>query len=151
MYYVIDKDALYNRADEEISRVADEAYSEDGISLYDVVVLTERDKSMVKRYMDDAIDLLVRRCFDICKFAPLVNQDETITPRLNFYVPDLDTSMESAIQEEISKYIALYAVGVVLQSRRAAVVPQVTERVQAAMDKAVALLKTRKAPNEQWS
>lgn len=156
MYYVIDKTDLWNRTYEEVSRVADEAYGEDGTPLYDSIILTERDREMVSRFIDDAASLMVRRCFDICKYSPETTTDEnnqtqlTGRMRLLFHVPDLDTSMEPSIQEEISRYLALYAATSIFQSRRAAVVPQYTERVQAAMDRAVVLLKSRKAPNERW-
>lgn len=171
MYYVIDKRALYSRVDEEVSRVADDAYADDGTPLYDTVILTERDKELVDRYLDDAVSALVTRTFDICKYAPLVvykeddqgnvtDEIDHIVPRLYFHVPDLDTGMEERldekgelppfISEELSRYIALHAANSVFLTRRTGVVPQYTDRVQAAMNKAVALLKSRKAPNAEW-
>ena len=81
MYYVIDKSALWDLANEEVSKVADAAYAEDGTSLYDSIVLTEKDRATMERFMDDAISALVRRAFDICKYSPLVH-----------YVQDVDGS-----------------------------------------------------------
>lgn len=171
MYYVIDKEALYGRVDEEVSRVADEAYTDDGTSLYDTVLLTERDKEMVERYMDDAVSALVTRTFDICKYSPQVvyredgqgnvtDEIDHIVPRLLFHVPDLDTGMEERtdengelppfISEELSRYIAYYTANAIFLSRRPGVVPQYADRVQAAMNRAVTLLKSRKAPNARW-
>lgn len=150
MYYVINKSALYDRILEEVSYVADDAYAEGGGSLYDSVILTEKDKPKVNRLIDDAVSAFVRRAFDICKYAPLVQQ-EVITPRLVFHVPDFDTTMQDAALEEVSNFIVLYSATQLFQERRPSVVPLYTDKVQAAMDKAITLLKSRKAPNEQWS
>lgn len=156
MYYIIDKESLYDRIDEEVSRVADEAYADSGDSLYDSIVLTSRDRNLVGRHIDDAVTALVRRAFDIVKYAPEIEMDANneIHPtgrmQLYFYVPDLDETMEGAIKEEISRYIALYAAASIFESRHISVVPQYTERIKASMDRAVTLLKSRKHPVDIW-
>lgn len=70
MDYIINKTTLYNLVDEEIAQAADQAYSDDGISLYDQVVLTSKDRSLTERFIDDAIKVLCRRLYDICSFVP---------------------------------------------------------------------------------
>ena len=156
MYYVIDKDALYALVDEEVSHAADAAYSEDGRSLFDSVALTEKDRPIVDRLMDDAVSAFVRREFDITKFSPESYADEfgeaqlTGRMRLQFYVPDFDETMTDALTDELGRYIVLFTCAGIFQQRRAALVPEYTARAQAAMDKAVALLKTRKHPVTQW-
>lgn len=149
MTYEIDKSMLYGLVDAEVSRVADEAYSDDGTSLYDSVVLTSRDKGLVEGFIDDAISLFVNRTFDICKYKEPAQGSSNHS--LEFDVPDFDATMEAPAKDELSRYISLYAANRVFQQRRAIVVPQYTERAQAAMDKAVTYLKSRKAPNESWS
>lgn len=144
--YVIDKTALWERAFEEISSVADEAYADDGTSLYDSVILTDKDKPAVERHIDDAVSAFVRRAYDICKRGTVDTQ-----PALQFYVPDFDDSMADATKKEIGSYLALYAATEMLKSRRASVVPEFSLRVQSAMDRSIVLLKSRKAPNESWS
>ena len=156
MYYIINKSALIEKVKEEVSKVADEAYSEDGVALYDSVVITEKDIDQVNRFIDDAVSLLVRRAFDITKYAPLVTTTTsggsssttttTVTPRLQFYVPDFDLSMTDAVADELDKYITLYVSTALFQSRRASVVPEYTSRTQDAMDTAITLLKSRKSP-----
>ena len=161
MYYVIDKPALLESIKEEVSHVADEAYTDDGTALYDSVMVTLRDKRTLERFIDDAVNAFVRREYDIAKFAPEVNyhydeyghatdQVASVTPRLEFYLPDFDTTMTDAAKEELDRYIVLYACAAIFQQRRAAVVPEYTARTQAAMDKAVALLKFRKHPVTSW-
>lgn len=151
MYYVIDKPALLERVKEEVSRVADEAYTDDGTALYDSVIVTQKDEDQIDRFIDDAVDALVRRAFDITKYAPLVDSETlAVTPRLKFYVPDFDETMEDAVRSELEKYIVLYACSSLFQSRRAGVLPEFQARTQAAMDNAVILLKSRKSPVDTW-
>ena len=151
MYYLIDKDNLYDRIDEEVSRVADESYTENGQSSYDSIVLTSRDRDLVERHIDDAVTSFVRRAFDICKYSPEMEGDEpTGRMQLFFYVPDLDETMEDTIKEEISRYITLYVAAMVFESRHVASVPQYGERITASFDRAIALLKSRKSPADLW-
>lgn len=70
MDYIINKTTLYNLIDEEVSLAADQAYSDDGTSLYDQVVLTEKDRGMTEHLIDDAIKVLRRRTYDISAFVP---------------------------------------------------------------------------------
>ena len=136
--------------DEHVSRAADEAYSDAGVSLYDSIVLTERDQGLVQSYIDDAVDAFVQRAFDICKRGTQTTPVSP-TPTLIFYVPDFDTTMEDDLKLQITRYIAFYVATAIFQQRRAALVPQYTAMTQAAMDKAITLLKSRKAPDESWS
>ena len=158
MYYKIMKEGqpgqqgLRDRIGEEISHVADGAYSDAGVSLYDSVVLTDKDGAMVDRFIDDAVSMLVRRTFDICKYAPELIPDgeggEMLSPvmRLHFFVPDFDHTMEDNVKTELDRYIVMYSVASILQQRRPALTPEYTDRAKAALDNAVTLLKSRKDP-----
>ncbi len=156
MYYVIDKPALLESIREEVSHVADEAYSEDGTALYDSVMVTLRDKHKLEGFIDDAVSAFVRREFDITKYSPETYTDEygeaqlSGRMRLQFHVPDFDETMADAAKAELDRYIVMYACSSLFQQRRATVVPEYTNRTQSAMDKAVALLKYRKHPVTQW-
>ena len=155
MYYLIDKEALFKLVEEEVSKAADEAYADSGVSLYDAVVLTDKDNDMVDRFIDDAVNLAVRRAYDICKFSPETEEvDGEIQPtgrmRLYFYVPDFDDTMEDAVKRELDRYVAMYVSGNIFQQRRAALVPEYTTRTQAALDNAVTMLKSRKYPSVLW-
>lgn len=155
MYYLIDKTVLLPLIDEEISRAADEAYAESGESLYDSVVLTEKDSGMVERFINDAVNLIVRRAFDICKFSPETEEVDGETQltgrmRLYFYVPDFDETMSDAVKTELDRFISMYVSGNVFQQRRASLVPEYTTRIQAALDNAVTMLKSRKYPSVIW-
>lgn len=150
MFYKIDKSALYEKVKEEVSKIADEAYTEQGVSLYDAIVLTDKDKDTVNRFIDDAIALFVRREFDVTKYRTEAVQDAPEPPFLEFYVPDFDASMSSEFEQELSRYIVLASCEALFQQRRPAVVPEYTNRAKTAMDNAVSLLKSRKHPVTSW-
>lgn len=137
MEYQIDRNALLERVEEEISHIADASYGESGISLYDTIVLTEKDRPMALRLIDDGIGLFARRAFDICT----IGQDA-----LSFYVPDFDGSMTELVSDEISDYLVYYAVATICTSRKAERAQEFTARAQSAFDKAVMILKSRKEP-----
>ena len=149
-YYIIDNTSLLDVVDEEVSRVADYAYAEDGTSLYDHVVITERDALALDRMIHDAVASVVARFRDVCAYSP--TSGSTPQMRLAFYVPDFDEDANGDIAEdELSKYIAYSVTAQFLAQRHPASVPEYTERANAALQKAVITLKTRKAPLEQWT
>lgn len=147
MYYTIDKTLLRALIDEEVSHVADDAYGENGLSLYDSIILTEKDDETVMRLLDDAVRGFVTRTYDICKFAP---DDGQGNKRLYFYVPDFDVTMEDSVVSEINHYVVFAVCASLFRSRRAQSVQEYTERAEASVNKAVSLLKSRKSPIALW-
>lgn len=137
MEYQIDRNALLARVEEEVSHIADESYADTGQSLYDTIVITEKDRSRALRLLEDAVSLFIRRTFDICRRAYDI---------LVFSVPDFDETMEDTVKDDISDYLVYYAVSTICQSRKAERVQEYTTRAQEAFDKAVVLLKSRKHP-----
>ena len=150
-YYTVDYTALFGTIDEEVSRVADAAYSEQGVPLYDEIVITRRDFDTVMSMMNNALSAIVNRCKDICRYSPTsVGSAETM--RLAFYVPDFDEANNGdAVRDELSRFITNSSVEQYLTQRHPASVPEYDQRAQAALTKAVSLLKTRKAPLESWT
>lgn len=154
MYYTINYTALWPLIDEEVSRVADNSYTEQGVSQYDLIHLTSRDRDTVQRLIDDAVSKIVAREGDICKYAPqaIINgNDTTVVARLLFYVPDMDTSSEGEVTKELTRYIVFYVTASHLGEKRPERAQQYITLAQSALDKAVILLKTRKSPTESWS
>lgn len=144
MFYTINKDALWEKVKEEVSKVADEAYAENGASLYDNIILTSKDRNTINGFVDDAIALFVRREFDVTSQPTVVPAGSP--PKLVFNVPDFDTPLASMFADELTRYIVLSCCVALFQQRRPAVVPEYTNRAKAAMDNAVSLLKSRKHP-----
>lgn len=135
MEYTIDLTTIRQKIDEVVSRVADEAYGETG-SLYDSIVLTEKDEPLVSQFIEEAVNSFVSRVFDICKKK---------TGKLEFYVPDFDPSMVGAVNDEITNFIVYSVCVSIFKSRRAQVVPEYEGLALGAINRAVSLLKSRKA------
>lgn len=108
MYYIIDRPALLEGIEEEVSHVADEAYADDGTALYDSVMVTSRDSLTLSRFVDDAVDHLVRREFDVCKYSPLVTyeqaMDESDPPLRLYYVVGQDGEPTSETTNTVTDY-----------------------------------------------
>lgn len=150
MYYTIDKETLQPKIEEEVSLVADEAYGDNGASLYDSIIITEKDKGMVERFIDTAVSAITTRMYDICKLFKSDDTAEGNLEQIYFHVPDFDETMEATVTEELSRFIVLFTCSCIFEQRRPAVVPQFSERAKAALDKAVTLLKSRKSPIDIW-
>ena len=138
MEYQIDRNGLLARVEEEVSHIADASYAETGQSLYDTIVLTEKDRAGALRLIESAVGLFIRRAFDICRRA---------YDTLVFSVPDFDETMTETVCSEITDFIAYYVVATICQSRKAERAQEFSARAQDAMDKAVILLKSRKHPS----
>ena len=150
MYYTVNKESLLDRIGEEVSLVADEAYGENGASLYDSIVLTEKDSEAVGRLVSDSIGLFVARTFDICKRYTTDTSGGQSGESLYFHVPDMDETLEDRAREEIDSFIVLSTCAMIFQARRPEAVQRFAERAAAAANKAVAFLKSRKSPIDLW-
>lgn len=149
LYYQIDKDALYALVDAEVSKVADEAYAEDGTSLYDTIVLTLKDRGTIDGFFPDGLYSFARAISDIASYYELgsyIGSTPVVKPTLEVYVPDFDRTQAKAVEAQIDRYLVLYACNALFQQRRSILVPEYTNRVQWAMDNAITLLRKRIAP-----
>lgn len=143
MEYTIINTAIYDLVDEEISRIANNAYAEDGTPLYDGIVLHSKDKSEIERLQADAINTIVRSLYDLVTIKP---SDQEGNPVLSFYVPDIDTSTEPIIAEELNNFIVMSVCYRWLRAHAADKADDYATRANDAISKASALLHTRKAP-----
>lgn len=126
---------------EEITRVATSAYDDGGSSLYDAIVPKSRDEATLNRMYDDAVSALLTRTSDICVYSK--DGDEDV---LSFQVLDTDPDTLPLAAQEIGRFITLNVVGAWLQERYTARSEEYVARGQAALDKAVKILKTRRRP-----
>lgn len=137
MEYQIDKDALLARVEEEVSHIADASYADTGQSLYDTIVITEKDRAWVSRLIQSAIRTLTVRVFQLCT---------RVDDRLVFFVPDFDETMTDAVTDELTNFFVYQTVAVICQSRKAERAQEYANRAQEAIDKAAILLHSRKHP-----
>ena len=149
LYYDIDKTELYGLVDAEVSQVADAAYGEDGTPLYDSVELTSKDDDIVEALLDDGIAQFVRTSSDIASLGEHTSgtgSSATSVDAIVLDVPDFNASDTDAAVAQITRFIVLCASAALFQQRRAALVPEYTNRAQAALDNAVAIIRKRTAP-----
>lgn len=139
MLYTIDMTKLTELVTEEVSRIAAGAFSENGVPLYDAVVIHSRDADTVSRAIRDALDAVLRRTADVCTYIPS-------PAALSFFVPDMDESKEGAVTDELDRAVSLGAVAVWMQEKFPVRAQEYADRSAAALDRAVAYLKTRKFP-----
>lgn len=138
MNYSIDKSTLRGLIDTEVALVADEAYAEDGTSLYDTVVLTSKDDGTVDNLIDEAVGQFVKTASDI---ASLSSNSITIT------AADMASGQDTAAQDEIRRFIVLSVCAAIFQKRRPILVPEYSGRAQAALENAIAIIRKRTAPS----
>ena len=144
--YKVDKTLLRALVDEQVSQVADEAYSDAGVSLYDSIVLTGKDEEMVGSFLDDAVRVFTTRMYDGCHLTKDSGDNDVI----EMYLPDFDVTFKDAAFNEITRFIVFSATTSVFQSRRAQEVEKFSLRAQAALERAINFLKSRKSPTDIW-
>ena len=169
----IDRDKAIEGAEREISRIADGAYDDDGNSLYDGIIVTSRDATTIEGMFSDALSALVKRLSDIIFYPEGTDGDtamhewvqwetkpdteetepdtEETEPDENIIIlqlnlPDFDENHHGMVEIETSRFISMNIVAAWCQERYSKKVEEYAQRGQVAMDKAVALLKTRKKP-----
>jgi len=146
MDYIIDRDGLRGAVEYEVSQVADDAYTEDGTSLYDIVILTEKDEPTVMAFIDDAVRLVISSLQDIAHFSS-TTVDTTTTEKIVFYVPDVDSSQSGQLTLNIDGFIKSFVCAGLFRERRPSVVEEYVNRAQIALDNAKSLLRKRQAPS----
>lgn len=139
MLYAIHNADLTALITEEVSRIAAGAYSDDGVSLYDSIAIHSRDADDVSRAIRDAVDAVVRRTADICTYIPA-------TPALSFYVPDMDTTKETLVGNELDRAISLGATATWLREKYPSRAQEYTDKANVALELAIGYLKTRTQP-----
>ena len=144
MDYYVDRDALYSLIDEEVSYAADEAYDENGSSLYDAIVLTKKDKRLVSKYIDDALSAIVKRMWDICKYK-VTTSNNVVNTYLVFNLPDIPTENETLFRAEIGRVISLYAITEIYKSRRPALLAEYQARTAESLEKANLIARMRES------
>ena len=138
--YNIARGTLYEAIYEEISRVADTAYTDAGVSMYDEVIPTSRDDDEVTRLEDDAARSLANRMSDAC-MAMITDGTEI---QLDFNLPAYVGIADAA--SEITRYIVLSVCAGWFRAKLATRMKEYADRAQVAMAKAVQILKTTIEP-----
>ena len=124
----------------EVSLAADNAFADNGTSLYDSIVLSSKDDEWVKHLINDSLARLAARTPDICTW-------NTTNNNLTFNVPDLPAGMEPIIDDAITRYATLYACMCVFNARYPVLSKDYADRCQSAMDNVVNMVRQRIFPS----
>lgn len=127
----------------EITRVASSAYDDGGNALYDSIVPKSGDRFTINRMYDDAVSALITRTADICVYTKDEESGEDV---LSFNVLDIQPDTLPLAAAEIERFIVLNVCGAWLQEKYTPRSEEFIMRGQAALDKAVRILKQRKRP-----
>ena len=141
MEYSITHEDLLALVNEEVSRVADLAYAEDGTSLYDAIAIFDRDDATVKRMIADASSVVYERFRDYI-ITPTSSQSGAET--FNFFLPDMEESQIGVAETELTRFLSLQIVSLWLKERYKSEYESYSERAVTALDKAERALFTRK-------
>lgn len=140
MEYSITHNALIELVKEEVSRVADLAYTEQGVSLYDAIAIFDRDAATINRMISDAVSVVYERFRDFM-ISP---SSTTNTVVFNFYLPDMETSQEAVAKSELTRFLSLQVAALWFQERHTSEFEKYVTRANSALDKAERSLFTRK-------
>lgn len=124
--------------DERIARAAASAYGENGVSLYDEVKNTSRDDDIIQDMIYRSKDDVLARLWDVAK--------PSATDTIDFNLPDLPSTTDLLLDEAVDVYIINNVCAQWFQQKRPVLVPEYTAAAQAALDRLVILVRTRKDP-----
>lgn len=99
MEYSITYDTIMAIVEEEVSREGNQAYSADGVSLYDAIRLVSRDEEKKKRLMAEVLVLIKEQCGRFIADAEQMDEGESEPNSINFY---MDLSPRRSAGKELS-------------------------------------------------
>lgn len=140
MDYSITHESLIELVKEEVSRIADLAYAENGISLYDAIAIFDRDEDTIKRMIADASSVIAARFRDYLTTSSAQSNTESF----NFYLPDIDPTQVAIAKTDLTRFLSLHVVSLWLQERYVSEYEKYSNRATLALDMAERALLTRK-------
>lgn len=99
MEYTIEYNKIMAIAEEEVSREGAQAYSEDGVSLYDAIRMVSRDEEKKKRLMSEVLVLIKEQCNRFIADAELMDEGEAEPTTISF---ELDITSRRSAGKELS-------------------------------------------------
>lgn len=99
MEYRIEYDTIMKIVEEEVSREGAQAYSEDGVSLYDSIKILSRDEAKKKRIMAEVLVLIKEQCN---RFITDIEEPEDNAGEPDSFVFELDITERRSLGRELS-------------------------------------------------
>lgn len=99
MEYRIEYNTIMAIVEEEVSREGNQAYSEDGTSLYDAIKFISRDEAKKKRIMAEVLVLIKEQCN---RFITDIEEPEDNADEPDSFVFELDITERRSLGRELS-------------------------------------------------
>lgn len=126
--------------DEEVSKAAQRAVTNEGVSLYDTLKIYAKDRPEVERAISDAMDSVTLRFVDMAEL-----EADASAYTLKIYAPDI-TEAQALLQKEISRFVTLKAVSDWFAKRYPDIGKYYADMADNALAKVVVAARTRVAP-----
>ena len=139
MTYTIVSEKINSVVKEEVSRVASQTYTSEGVPMYDAIRITSRDDNELSRLIAEKIDIMLSR-FRV--FVSSVSADGKI---IGFDLPDLPEFYIERIVLVLDRYISMGVVSSWLRDKGNDSAQLYAERSDDAINEAEILMMTRKS------
>ena len=141
--YGYSSEEIFRLVDAETSRHAAFLRFQDGGSAYDALKIHTNEKPTVEGFIEDAFRTILVRFNGEGKY------DNSSGHRLSFYLPDFDSTLSSAVRDEIKRYVVMSSTARWLMSRSFGEYAKiVASDSEASMNRLVDMLRTRVFPLE---
>ena len=131
---------------EEVSRVAASAYDGEGQSLYDAIMVYERDESTLERLFDDALSHLTERSRDILN--QYTKTSDTVRV-LEYYLPDFSGGLMDMVEADVKRYMVQHITAQWLIEKQYKRAEDYVAHANAVLDETIEHLKIRKPVSDR--
>ncbi len=142
----INRDNVLEGVREEVSRVAASAYDGEGQSLYDAIMVYERDESTLERLFDDALSHLTERSRDILN--QYTKTSDTVRV-LEYYLPDFSDGLMDMVEADVKRYMVQHITAQWLIEKQYKRAEEYVAHANAVLDETIEHLKIRKPVSDR--
>lgn len=142
----INRDNVLEGVREEVSRVAASAYDGEGQSLYDAIMVYERDESTLERLFDDALSHLTERSRDILN--QYTKTSDTVRV-LEYYLPDFSGGLMDMVEADVKRYMVQHITAQWLIEKQYKRAEDYVAHANAVLDETIEHLKIRKPVSDR--
>ena len=142
----LNRDNVLEGVREEVSRVAASAYDGEGQSLYDAIMVYERDESTLQRLFDDALSQLTDRSRDILNQYTRTSDTERV---LEYYLPDFSDGLMDMVEADIQRYFVQHITAQWLIEKQYKRAEEYVAHANAVLDETIEHLKIRKPVSDR--
>ena len=126
--------------------MAASAYDGEGQSLYDAIMVYERDESTLERLFDDALSHLTERSRDILN--QYTKTSDTVRV-LEYYLPDFSDGLMDMVEADVKRYMVQHITAQWLIEKQYKRAEEYVAHANAVLDETIEHLKIRKPVSDR--